>query len=275
MNGHIRFAGAGCDTHIHFYDHRYASAPTAKLHPPDASIDAYRAFAEEAGIKRAVVVQPTTYGLDNSCQLAAMSALEASGTPNRGVMVVDDSVSDSELDRLTALGVRGARFHMLPGGAVTWAMLPTVAARVHELGWHIQLQLDGNELCDRLDLLRALPGTLVIDHVGRFMPPVSDDHPRFKALLTLVAEGRTWVKLSAPYESSVTGPPTYHDVAGLARALVGHAPERLLWASNWPHPGQAAPPAPADLVRLAADWAEDPATMQRVLVDNPTALYGF
>ena len=107
------------------------------------------------------------------------------------------------------------------------------------------------------------------------MPPVPTDDAAFEALLGLLDEGRTWVKLSAPYESSVTGPPGYDDVTPLVERLVARVPDRLLWASNWPHPGQAAPPSPPDLRRLAERWLPDPATRTKVLTDNPAALYGF
>jgi D-galactarolactone isomerase len=224
------------------------------------------------GAERLVVVQPTTYGLDNSCQLEAM---ERFGDAARGVMVVDDTTSDAEVERLTELGVCGARFHMLPGGAVRWDILETVAARIAAFGWHVQLQLNGRELAEHLQRLEGLPVEVVVDHVGRFMPPGGVDHPGFRALLSLLDTGRAWVKLSAPYESSVTGPPGYDDVTVLADALVKRYPERLLWASNWPHPGQSDPPTPQALSSIMESWLPDADVGQRILVGNPAALYGF
>jgi D-galactarolactone isomerase len=151
-----------------------------------------------------------------------------------------------------------------------------LAARVHAFGWHVQLQLDGRKLADREATIRALPGRFVIDHVGKFLEPVGVDHPGFLALLRFLDTGRCWVKLSAPYETSKVGPPTYADVAVLAKALVSHAPERMLWASNWPHPSERAhPPDDALLLDLLLDWAPDAATRRRILVDNPAPLYGF
>lgn len=266
------FPSGACDTHVHFYDSRYSTAAAALLRPPDATVDQYRAVQAALGLDRVVIVQPTTYGLDNSCQLAAAATF---GELARLVVVVDDTTPPGELVRLTSLGARGARFHMLPGGAVGWGALPTTAARIAEHGWHVQLQLDGRELADRLDMLLALPVPLVVDHVGRFMPPVEPGHASFGALLTLVDTGRCWVKLSAPYESTHDGAPRYPTVATLARALVTRAPERMLWATNWPHPGQADPPRTDDLRHLAHDWLPDPALLRQVLVDNPAEVYGF
>ena len=107
------------------------------------------------------------------------------------------------------------------------------------------------------------------------MGPVPSDDPAFKVLLSFLETGRCWVKLSAPYESSETGPPNWTDIAPEARALANAAPDRMLWASNWPHPGQKNPPDEADLLDLLLDWVDDEDIRKRILVDNPALLYGF
>lgn len=270
-----------CDTHLHFYDATFPTAPAALLRPPDATVELYRDVQNALGLERVVVVQPTTYGLDNSCQLAAMTQF---GGPDdgiaRGVMVVDDQVTDDELRRLTALGVRGARFHMLPGGAVPWEMLDAVAARIAPFGWHIQLQLNGRELAVRHAQLAALPTEVVIDHVGRFMPPVDADDANVAALIALVESGRAWVKLSAPYESSdqpihnrSDAAENHRDVLPLIDALVDRVPDRLLWATNWPHPGQAVAPTSTTLRNQLHRWLPTPELRATVLTTNPDRLY--
>ncbi len=266
------FPAGSCDTHVHVYDSRYPVAPSALLRPPDAPVTDYRRFQKSLGLDRVVVVQPTTYGLDNRCQLDAVAEF---GDAARAVVVVDADTTADELRRLADLGARGARFHMLAGGAVGWDDLAIVASRIADLGWHIQLQLDGRELPHRLAALLALPTPLVIDHVGRFMPPVAPGHPAFVALFTLLETGRTWVKLSAPYESTLDGAPTFPTVTTLATALVHAHPDRMLWASNWPHPGQREPITDDDLLRLTLDWLPDPTVRRRVLVANPAEVYGF
>lgn len=261
-----------CDTHIHVYDDTFPISPTAVLRPPNASLVDYGDLQRRLGIQRIVIVQPTTYGLDNRCQLKAVATV---GDAARAVVVVDDRVTRAELELLTAGGARGARFHMLPGGALPWEMLEPVARRIADHGWHVQLQLDGRDLPRHVDVLRRLPVPIVVDHVGRFMPPVDVDHAAFRALLDLIDDGTCWVKLSAPYESTVEGAPAYPLVGALARRLVEHAPERLLWASNWPHPGQASHPTPEQLRSLLVDWLPTSELRRRVLVDNPAAVYGF
>jgi D-galactarolactone isomerase len=257
---------------MHIYEDRFKLAPTATFRPPHSPTPAYLAMRRRLGLSRTVVVQPSGYGADNSCTLEAMAAMGASA---RGIAVVEPRVSDAELERLTAAGMRGIRYFMLPGGILPWESLEGMATRVGNFGWHVQLQLDGRLLPERESLLKRLGGTLVIDHNGKFLEPVPVDHPSFKCLLRLLENGRTWVKLSAPYETSKKGPPLYADVGALAKALVKAAPDRCLWATNWPHPGQARIPDDADLLDLLLDWAPDDATRRKILVDNPAKLYGF
>ena len=266
-----QFPTEACDTHMHIYDSRYPIAPSSLLRPPDATTADYRQVQSSLGLQRVVVVQPSTYGFDNSCTLDAVAELGDA----RAVVVIDDQLPDTELERLTQLGGRGARFHMLPGGAVPWEIMHNVAERIAAHGWHIQLQMNGRDLGDRFDALAALPTALVIDHVGRYMPPVEPDDERFRVLLRLLDTGRCWVKLSAPYESALDPSHEYASVARLVHTLVERFPERMLWATNWPHPGRADPPSTADLRRLCFEWMPDDAVRHRVLVDNPAALYGF
>ena len=261
------------DTHMHIYDSRYPTAGTAAFTPPDAPVANYLKVRARLGIERTVVVQPSTYGTDNRCTLDAIAAL---GPSTRGVVVVDQSVSDAELDWMTKIGVRGIRFHMMEGGALPWDILETMAARVGNFGWHVQLQLDGRTLPEREALLKSLPGTLVVDHVGKFMEPVPTDHPAFRVLLKLVESGRTYVKLSAPYNWSKSGPPNYSDVGRLATALAKAAPERMLWATNWPHPMPDTPiPDDAWVLDMMLEWIPDDAVRHKTFVDNPAQLYGF
>jgi D-galactarolactone isomerase len=275
-DGGVRaFPAGSCDTHVHVYDSRYPAASSAVLRPADAVVADYRRFQASFGLDRVVVVQPTTYGLDNRCQLEAVTEFAELGVDARAIVVVDAGTGVDELRRLDESGACGARFHMLPGGAVGWDDLTVVASRIAELGWHVQLQLDGRELPQRLDLLLGLPTPLVVDHVGRFMPPVAPGHDAFRALLDLLDTGRTWVKLSAPYESTPEGAPTFPTVSTLAKPLVATHPERMLWASNWPHPGQPEPLTDRDLLALTLDWLADQTVRHRVLVTNPAELYRF
>jgi D-galactarolactone isomerase len=263
-----------CDTHFHIYDTRFPFAPTAASKPPEASIADYLAMCRRVGIARHVVVQSSAYGTDNRCTLEATAAL---GAAARAIVVVDESVTDGELERLTGLGARGIRFHMFPGGVLPWDAMDRMAARVLPFGWIVQVQCDGHELPEHESLLRRIRNTMIVDHVGKFLEPVPPRHPAFRSLLRLVENGRTYVKLAAPYETSKAGPPYYDDVGALAKELIAMAPERIIWASNWPQrmaSGERGPDS-ADMLDLLLDWAPDAQAQKLILVDNPARLYGF
>lgn len=268
----LRTPKGACDTHIHFYDGS-AGAPGTP-NPGICSVAMYREVQKRLGLERVVVVQPNAYRFDNRL---AVSAIEALGKAAKGVAVVRPGTPEAELERLTRAGMCGVRIMTLPGGTLGFDVMDEVVAQVHPFGWHANVQLDGRGLPKHEAQIRRLPGKFVIDHTGKFLEPVSPDSAEFRSLLNLVESGRCWVKLAAPYETSKTGAPKYEDVGRLAKALVKKAPERMLWASNWPHP--SAPkdqrPADEDMLDLLLEWAPVEADRKRILVDNPAELYGF
>lgn len=261
-----------CDCHMHVYDRRYQPAPTSLFPPPDAPADAYSVVQRQLGLTHAVVVQPNAYAFDNACTEEAIARF---GTNARGVATIRPDIADAEIERLTRAGFRGARCFMLKGGLLSWDEVDAIASRVTPFGWHLQLQLDGRDLPLHAARIGRLPGEVVIDHNGKFLEPVPPSHPAFRTLLALLDGGRCWVKLSAPYETSKSGPPAYEDVSALARALVAAHAERCVWASNWPHPNIKPSPSNAAMLDLLLDWAPTEATRRRILVDNPARLYGF
>jgi D-galactarolactone isomerase len=261
------------DTHMHFFGpyERWPLAPGALYRPPPALVADYRAVQARLGLERVVVVQAAGYATDNRCTMAALAEL---GAVARAVVVVDPAAPASELEALTRAGAVGLRVFMLPGGIYRFEQIPELAARVRPFGWHLQLQLDGRLLPEYEAMLRPLADRLVIDHTGKFLEPVPPDHPAFRSLQRLVDAG-AYVKLSAPYETSKVGPPLFDDVGALARVLVRQAPERMLWATNWPHPGREPRPDDAMLLDCLLDWAPDESVRRMILVDNPGRLYGY
>lgn len=268
----LRYKGL-CDTHIHIYDSRYPTLPGTPS-PADASVADYRQLMAWLGIERVVVVQPNAYGDDNRC---TMEAVKQIGPAARAVVVVKPGVSDDEMARLTREGARGIRFMSLLGGTLSWSQMDEMGRRAHEHGWHALVQLNGRDLPQYEAQIRRLPGRFIIDHIGKFIDPVPPDHDSFKALLRLLDTGRCYVKLAAAYEFSKTGAPHFEDVAVLAKALIRHAPERMIWASNWPHAQAHIVGYPDDVnnLDLLLDWAPDDATRERILVTTPAELYGY
>ena len=262
------------DTHIHVIDPRFPLVADPVYQPPVATAADYRQVQRRLGLERVLVVQSSTHGTDHACLLDAIAAL---GPGARGVAMVDAGVTPAELRRLTQGGVCAARFLMTPGGVVPWAEAARLAGRVTDAGWAVNLQVHGETLLDRHDEIRALPGRVVIDHIGAF-GPVAPSHPAVAALLRLLDSGRFYVKLSGPYARGAMGPFPYAAATPLAQALVQHAPGRLTWGSDWPHTFltqvyRQPAPDPAALLDLLLDWAPDPRDRQAILVDTPDRLF--
>jgi len=265
-----------CDCHAHVFGpaSAYPFAAGRAYTPPDAPLPAYLGMLDAVGLDRGVLVQPSVYRTDNACLLAALAA---AGKRLRGVVEIDPrGLDDATVDDWTRLGVRGVRMNMAVAGGLPLSELEGIGDRLAEIGWHLDLIVDRVERIEEIAArLHDLPVPLVVEQMGRIKGGQAVDTPGFQALLTLLDNGNTWVKLSHAYHISVAGPP-YADTAPFARALAESALDRLVWGSDWPHPMLHGPmPNDGDLLDLLASWLPEPAARQAVLVDNPARLYGF
>jgi D-galactarolactone isomerase len=272
----VKAPANAADCHMHIYDPRFAeSNPRPGQNPKNATVSDYRLLQKRTGTTRVVVVQPRNYATDNRVTVDALKQLGASA---RGVAVVHPAITDTELKSLHDAGIRGIRFSL--GGAnavVSWDMVEPLSKRVNDLGWHLQFNVDGDDIVAHADLLGRLPSQMVFDHLGHPVLPAGIDHPSHAVLRNLLDKGRTWIKLSGAYSNSKIGPPDYPEATRTAQAFVKAAPERLVWGSDWPHPSEQNGTLPDDalLFDLLAGWAPEEATRKRILVDNPENLYGF
>jgi D-galactarolactone isomerase len=260
---------------MHIYEPGYPMRGDAAHPSQPATLNHYLEVKKKLGLTRTVIVQPGGYGTDNTCTLEAMAKL---GKDNaRGVATVDPEAPDSEIERLTKLGMRGIRYHMRGGVVLGWDTMARMAARVAPFGWHVQLQCEPDEIGAHVALLSRLPCDLVIDHMGRFDAATPESDRNLRTMMDLLVDGRCWVKLSGPYYGSKSGAPRYEDKARLARALIKAAPERMVWATNWPHPSMKKNyPDEAKLLDTIADWTDgNEALRTKILVTNPAKLYGF
>jgi predicted TIM-barrel fold metal-dependent hydrolase len=271
-----------CDSHLHIYDTRFPSIGDPARVLPHCTAADYRLVQAQLGTSRAVVVTPTVYGTDNRVTLDAIASLGLDRT--RGVGVLHPDVDAATLRKLDAGGVRGLRFTLFdPATAVTsFEMVEPLAARIEPLGWHLQLHWRADQIVAHEAMLERLPCPLVFDHFARLPQAVGAEHPAFAIVARLMARGRTWVKLSAPYLDERGARADGADDGGdgsrtsVAHAFLKHAPERVVWGGDWPHPTERqAMPDDLDLLRRLGRWVADPAQLRRVLVDNPAALYGF
>jgi predicted TIM-barrel fold metal-dependent hydrolase len=262
-----------CDCHHHIYGSQYKVDPRSTLRPGDATVEDYHAFQKRIGTTRNVVVQPSTYGTENAPTLDAVAAF---GPTARAVVVIDTTVTDAELKRMHEQGARGIRFNLAQAGATTPEMIEPLSKRVNELGWHIQINANAAKIMEIMPILERVSSPIVFDHLAHIPQPEGVEHPLFSAVRRLIDKGRTWVKLSGAYADTKIGPPTYADSTAVAEAYVKIAPERCVWGSDWPHPGEREKkPDDALLFDLLLIWAPDETTRHRILVENPAVLYDF
>lgn len=264
-----------CDCHAHIFGPRtlYPLSPDADYVPEESSIESYRTVLENLGINRCVLVQPSVYGTDNRCLL---NALETMGSMARGVAVVDPDVSEEDLGRLHAAGVRGVRINTVSSSRVSLDMLEDLEKRIYSLGWHLQLLVNGETLLKTADRLESLHCPIVLDHFAQLDPSKIDGNPQLDRLLELLDAGRTWVKLSAPYLQGGTTLSEFRNFGALSRKLASAREDRLLWASDWPHPAFKGDSLDdRGLLDSLVDWIPDASSRRKILQDNPQSLYGF
>ena len=279
-----------CDCHVHVFGDpkKYPFIAGRAYTPETASVVELRRLLSSLRLQRVVIVQPSVYGTDNSCTLDGMREL---GSRARGVAVIDDSITDTQLDAMGKAGIRGIRLNLATAGindpAVARQRFDNAVARVRNRGWHIQINTQLPVIDALSQQLLASPVPIVIDHFGGAVAARGLDQPGFGALVILVKSGKAYVKISGSADS-VSTQSDLADVAPFARALVAANPQRILWGTNWPHPGSAAVAGrkPTDLalhvqtddgkvLNLLPAWVPDVATRRLILTENPARLYGW
>ena len=281
-NPDFRSPPGGCDAHFHVFGppERYPYGTDLRYTPPLAPLADVLALAGKLGLTRFVFVQPSAYGRDNRCMLDAM--LEVGAKNCRGIADIDEHAPEAELARLDALGVRGVRINLSPvkpfESGFAPKLLPRIArlaARCAEIGWQLDFLTPGWLTAELMPTLRKLKLDFTLAHFGMFQAKDGVDQPGFRQVLELLRAGdrRCWVKLTGVYRMSAAG--GFADVAPMARALVETAPDRLIWGSDFPHLSFADKVGSVDLWNLLGRWAPEQATRQRILVENPSRLFGF
>ena len=268
---------AACDAHCHIFGpaDRYPYAPDRSYTPPDAPLERFRELQTILGLERAVLVNASCHGTDNT---VILDAIAQSGGRYRGVANADDSFTERDFEALHRGGCRGVRFNFVKhlGGMPVMDEFHRVIARIKPFGWHVVLHFDAGDLVEFDGLLRKLPVPFIIDHMGRVPTKNGLEQEPFRRLLELARNHRDcWVKVCGAERISSAGPP-FTDAVPFARALIEAAPDRILWGTDWPHPNVSKHmPNDGDLVDLIPLFAPEAATQRKILVDNPHRLYGF
>lgn len=277
-----------CDCHAHIFGdpRHFPFWPLRAYTPEPASVEEMRLLHRALHTDRAVVVNPSVYGTDNSCTLDAVKKL---GPSARAIAVIDDQTPEAALDEMDRAGVRGIRINLETSGQGD----PAVARQRFQAGverikgrkhWHIQVYARLSVIEGAVDLIKAAPMPVVFDHFGGAKAALGVAQPGFETLLKLLRSGKAYVKISGAYRSSTLAP-DYPDVVPLAKALIAENPQRVLWGTDWPHPSQVpgrrmevSPLLQIDDGRLfnqLAVWAPEAALRTTILVENPMKLYGF
>lgn len=265
-------AATDCHAHIIGPASRFPFVESRSFTPPEAPAPEYRAMLRTLGLERMVIVQPSVYGTDNSCTLAAL--IELGLDRARGIAMVEEAVGLSELRELSAAGFTGARFITMAKGGPPIEHLQGVAKKIAPLGWHLEMFVPTDAWPALYPIVRDLPVAVVLDHMGHLTPDRAADDPAVTAVMRLLDTGRCWVKLCG-YRVSRAGYP-YADVTPLAQRFVASAVERCVWGSDWPHTSvDGHMPDDGELLTLLREWVPDAKALRRILVDNPADLYGF
>lgn len=263
------------DAHCHVFGPAAAFpfAPERKYTPVDAPKEKLFALRDHLGFARNVIVQASCHGRDNR---ALADALIASKGLARGVAVLDPEIGDDELAELDRAGVRAARFNFVKRlvDNAPKDVFRKVAERVTALGWHTVVYFEAADLDELIPFLAALPGIVVIDHMGRPDVAKGAEDAAFQQLIRFLGDNpNIWVKASCPERLTVAGPP-YDDVVPFGRALVTRFPDRVLWGTDWPHPNMKSHiPDDGALVDWIPRIAETEALQRALLVENPMRLY--
>ena len=288
VNFEIPEHACDCHTHIHGDVEKFPFFAGRVYTPEPASPEEMSALHKALHMERVVIVTPSVYGTDNS---ASQFGMMARGATARGVAVIDDKTSESDLDAMHKAGFRGIRLNLATGGVndpnVGRTRFTAAVERMKARGWHVQLYTNLAMITAIKELVLSAPVPVVFDHFGGAQAALGVEQPGFSDLVDLVKSGKAYVKISGAYRASKLGP-DYPDCVPLARMLIAANADRIVWGTDWPHPDSVTPPGrkPTEVTPLfqiddgrllnqLPVWAPDAALRKKILADNPARLYGF
>jgi len=258
------------DTHAHILRRDAPLVAERHSNPKrDATVEQFIALLDAHAISHALLTAPSFYGADNSLLL---EALDAYPLRLRGTVIVHPDIQSRALEHLARRGVVGVRLNWMKRERLpdpTGAEYRELFARLRDVGWHIEVLLEGPKLADVLPVLRASGARVVVDHFGLPDPALGVRSRGFEVVLEGMRAGDTFVKLSAPYRLSGVDPQPYVD------ALLTAGPAQLVWASDWPFVGHEDTIRYDQCVEWLRAWVPDETRRHAILVDTPARLFGF
>jgi predicted TIM-barrel fold metal-dependent hydrolase len=269
-----RLAVDSVDSHAHVLRRDAPLAPDRHSAPQrDCTVEEYLNVLDAHGVSFGVLTAPSFYGTDNALLL---DALDRAAGRLRGTVIV---APDIERETLAAMGKRG-----VVGVRLNWfrrSSLPDIAsadyqrlfASLRDLGWHVEIYLEGHLLAGVLPAIRESGVHVVVDHFGSPDPARGVACAGFGEVLSAVRAGNTWVKLSAPYRQ---GRQDGGDVQRYVDALLdAGGPQQLVWASDWPFVSHEDHVTYRNCVDWLVEWVPDEATRRVILAETPVELFGF
>ncbi len=238
----------------------------------DDFLNHHKIQCDTLGFSRTVVVHSILYGADNTVTSEAISRL---GDQARGIGLVEDGAPEVALDTLAASNIKGIRLNYVHGGVLTWDGATALAPALNDRDMHIQMLVHSHLHIEELAAdIRACPVPVVLDHLAWPDLSLGVEEPGFQTLISLVAEGHAYVKLSGLYR--VSNAP-YTPADEFVAALVGANPDRCLWGSDFPYImlADAQMPDAGLLLDRFHEVVTGQDDRQTILLDAPVALYGF
>ena len=259
------------DTHAHVF-HRGLTFIPERCYTPDydALPEQYLALLDANGLSHGVIIPISILGTDNSYTL---EVLEQAKGRLRGLAVVDPEKDLDTLDTLAAAGIMGIRMNLAgdrPIPDVKSSPWKELVSECIQRDWHVEVYDKASRLQGIVTPLLDSGAKVVVDHFGNPNPEQGVNDPGFQYLLSVADSRRVWVKLSAPYRSSL-------ETAAAAAPLLlrTFGPERLLWGSDWPFTNYEETIRYKDMRALLDTWVPDPNQRRIILADTPARLYRF
>ena len=272
----INLPKGAVDAHCHVFGpaNKFPFALERKYTPCDASKEKLFKLRDFLGFEKNVIVQASCHGTNND---ALEDTLLSSNDLARGVAVVSPQVTKADLNRLDKAGVRAVRFNFVKRlvDNTPREVFQKIAKTIADLGWHIVVYLEAQDLEELIPFLKSLPTDIVFDHMAR--PDVSKglDSMEFNLFQKLMENNKFWCKTSCPERLSRKGPEqNYSDILPFMRLLVENYSDRVLWGTDWPHPNMKSHmPDDGQLVNILDKIAPTEELKVKLLVENPTRLY--
>lgn len=272
----INLPKGAVDAHCHVFGpaNKFPFALERKYTPCDASKEKLFKLRDFLGFEKNVIVQASCHGTNND---ALEDTLLSSNDLARGVAVVSPQVTKADLNRLDKAGVRAVRFNFVKRlvDNTPREVFQKIAKTIADLGWHIVVYLEAQDLEELIPFLKSLPTDIVFDHMAR--PDVSKglDSMEFNLFQKLMENNKFWCKTSCPERLSRVGPEqNYSDILPFMRLLVENYSDRVLWGTDWPHPNMKSHmPDDGQLVNILDAIAPTEELKVKLLVENPTRLY--